>query len=152
MSSWRGARLKVKLSLCLTNNHAMKTHWEVEVKLHAFLTSALDGGECSASRPGRFTTRERVPGSQWIADWVGPAQGKCYLFKFTFPLRPLIVSYSSRSWTIPSQFRYGSEFCSLCDLLVIIQKAMHSIPISASYLENKTDTVFRTMTITWTRK
>jgi len=27
----------------------------VEVKLHALLTSALDGDECSASRPGRFT-------------------------------------------------------------------------------------------------
>jgi len=29
--------------------------------LHAFLTSALDGGERSASRPGRFTPRERAP-------------------------------------------------------------------------------------------
>jgi hypothetical protein len=26
------------------------------------LTSALDGGEWSASRPGRFTPRERAPG------------------------------------------------------------------------------------------
>jgi hypothetical protein len=30
------------------------------------LTSALDGGEWSASRPGRFTPRERAPGTHWI--------------------------------------------------------------------------------------
>jgi hypothetical protein len=36
------------------------------------LTSALDGGEWSASRPGRFTTRERGPGTHWIGGWVGP--------------------------------------------------------------------------------
>jgi len=31
----------------------------VEVQLQAFLTSATDGGEWSASCPGRFTPRER---------------------------------------------------------------------------------------------
>jgi hypothetical protein len=36
------------------------------------LTSALDGGEWSASRPGRFTPREKAPGTHWIGDWVGP--------------------------------------------------------------------------------
>jgi hypothetical protein len=36
------------------------------------LTSALDGGEWSASRPGRFTPRERAPGTHWIGGWVGP--------------------------------------------------------------------------------
>jgi hypothetical protein len=33
------------------------------------LTSALDGGDWSASRPGRFTPRERAPGTQWIGSW-----------------------------------------------------------------------------------
>jgi hypothetical protein len=36
------------------------------------LTSALDGGEWSASRPGRFTPKEGVPGTHWIGSWVGP--------------------------------------------------------------------------------
>jgi hypothetical protein len=36
-----------------------------------YLTSALDGGEWSASRPGRFTPRERAPGTHWIGGWVG---------------------------------------------------------------------------------
>jgi hypothetical protein len=63
---------KVKLSLCLTKHHAMKTYWGVEVQLHAFLTSALDGGEWSASRPGRFTPREKAPFTHWIGGSVGP--------------------------------------------------------------------------------
>jgi hypothetical protein len=36
------------------------------------LTSAPDEGEWSASRPGRFTPRERAPGIHWIGGWVGP--------------------------------------------------------------------------------
>jgi hypothetical protein len=36
------------------------------------LTSALDGGEWSASRPGRFTPWERIRGTHWIRGWVGP--------------------------------------------------------------------------------
>jgi len=41
------------------------------VEIHTFLTSALDGCEWSASRPGRFTVRERAPGTHLIG-WVGP--------------------------------------------------------------------------------
>jgi hypothetical protein len=44
----------------------------VEVYLHAFLTSALDGGEWLASRPGGSTPRERAPDTHWIGGWVGP--------------------------------------------------------------------------------
>jgi hypothetical protein len=36
------------------------------------LTSALEGGEWSASRPGRFTPRERAPITYWIGSWLGP--------------------------------------------------------------------------------
>jgi hypothetical protein len=36
------------------------------------LTSALDGCEWSSSRPGRFTSRERAPGTHWIGSWVDP--------------------------------------------------------------------------------
>jgi hypothetical protein len=56
--------VKVKFSCALTEHHAMKAYWGVEVYsfIH-FLSSALDGGEWSASRPGRFTPRERAPGT-----------------------------------------------------------------------------------------
>jgi hypothetical protein len=36
------------------------------------LTLALEGGEWSASRPSRFTPRERAPGTHWMGGWVGP--------------------------------------------------------------------------------
>jgi hypothetical protein len=35
-----------------------------------FLTSALAGGEWSASRLGRFTPGERATGTNWIGGWV----------------------------------------------------------------------------------
>jgi hypothetical protein len=38
-------KVKVRLSLCLTKHHSMKAYWRVEVYLHTFLTSALDGRE-----------------------------------------------------------------------------------------------------------
>jgi len=58
----------------------------VEVELYAFLmTSALDAGEWSASRPGRFTPRERVRGTHWIGDWVGPTTGLDAVVKRKIP-------------------------------------------------------------------
>jgi hypothetical protein len=41
----------------------------VDVQTHVFLTSALVGGEWSASRPGRFTPGEKAPGTHWIGGW-----------------------------------------------------------------------------------
>jgi hypothetical protein len=41
--------------------HAIKTYWGVDVYISCFLTSTLVGALSSASRPGRFTPRERAP-------------------------------------------------------------------------------------------
>jgi hypothetical protein len=46
--------------MCLTEHDAIKTYEGVEEDLHAFLTSALDEGEWSASLPSRFTPEERT--------------------------------------------------------------------------------------------
>jgi hypothetical protein len=45
----------------------MKAYEGVNVSSHLFLTSALAGGEWSASRPSHFT-----PGIYWIGGWLGP--------------------------------------------------------------------------------
>jgi hypothetical protein len=50
----------------------MKAYWGVDVWIHIFLTSALVGGEWSASLPSRFTPGERAPDVHWIGDWGAP--------------------------------------------------------------------------------
>jgi hypothetical protein len=49
----------------------------VEVYLHTFPTSAPDGGEWSASCPGRFIPSERAVGTHWVGPNAGlDAAGK----------------------------------------------------------------------------
>lgn len=43
-------KVKVKVTLCFIRHDAVKA-WGIKVVLHSFLTSALDGGDWSASRP-----------------------------------------------------------------------------------------------------
>jgi hypothetical protein len=65
--------VKVKLSLCFNwapYHEGVLGEWRYS-STHS-LTSALDGGEWSASRPGRFTPREKAHGTHWIGGWVGP--------------------------------------------------------------------------------
>jgi hypothetical protein len=53
-------------------HYAIKSYGGVDVQIHIFLTSALVGGEWSASRPYRFTPKERAPSTHWIGGWVDP--------------------------------------------------------------------------------
>jgi hypothetical protein len=65
-------RLKVKKKIVpdVTEHHATKVYWEWRyISMHS-LASALDGGEWSASCPGRFTSRERAPGTRYIGGWM----------------------------------------------------------------------------------
>jgi hypothetical protein len=66
-------QVKVKLSLCFNlapRHEGVLGKWRYS-STHS-LTSALDGGEWSASRPGRFTTKKRDLGTHWIGGWVSP--------------------------------------------------------------------------------
>jgi hypothetical protein len=72
---WRALMntVKAKLSLCYNwapRREGVLGEWRYN-STHS-LTSALDRGEWSTSRPGRFTPRERTPCTHWIGDWVGP--------------------------------------------------------------------------------
>jgi hypothetical protein len=58
------SKTEVKLSLCLR----VKS-WRgagVEEIVHAFLTMAFDGGECSVSRFGHCIAEERTSVTHWI--------------------------------------------------------------------------------------
>jgi hypothetical protein len=47
--------MKIKQFPYLIKHYNIKLHGQAEVQLYVFLTSALDGGECSASCPSCFT-------------------------------------------------------------------------------------------------
>jgi hypothetical protein len=61
----------------------MKTYGSIELYFHAFLTSALDRGEWSASCPDRFTSKEMAPSTNWMGMGPEPAwtdiEAKIYL-------------------------------------------------------------------------
>jgi hypothetical protein len=52
----------------------MKVYGGVDVYIYIFFTSAVAGGEWLASRPCRFISGERAPGTHWIGGWVGPGR------------------------------------------------------------------------------
>jgi hypothetical protein len=62
----------------------MKTYGGAELQVHAFLTSALDGGEWPASQIGCFFPEKGAFSTHSIGGWVGlrtylGAMGKYYL-------------------------------------------------------------------------
>jgi hypothetical protein len=58
----------------------------MELYIHAFLNSELDGGEWSASRPGRFTPGVRAPSTHYIGNMVGPRVGLDAVAKGKIPI------------------------------------------------------------------
>jgi hypothetical protein len=82
------------------------------------LTSALDGGEWSASRPGRFIPKERVPGIHRIACWASPrAVLDAVKRKIPSPRResnprtPIVhpVAQCYTDWTVTALLKRGTE-------------------------------------------
>jgi hypothetical protein len=60
----------------------------VDVYVHFFLTSALVGGERSASLPCLVTPEERAPGTQWIGGCVDLRAGLDNVKKTKFLILP----------------------------------------------------------------
>jgi hypothetical protein len=61
-----------------------------------FLTSALDGGEQSASRPDRFTHGKRTPSTHCSRRWVGSSAGLDAMEKRKMLFLPRIGQISLR--------------------------------------------------------
>jgi hypothetical protein len=84
----------------------------VEIQLHTYLNLAVDGDEWSASRPDRFTPKERAPGIHWIGGWVGPRAVLYTVLKRKIPsshresnpdhpiVQPTVSRYTD--WPIPA--------------------------------------------------
>jgi hypothetical protein len=87
----------------------MKMYGELDVQIHVFWTSALAGGEWSASRPGHFTPKETptYPFSMRLGEPQNRSE-RCVEEKDKFastgsrtptprPSRPAIPSYENSS-------------------------------------------------------
>jgi hypothetical protein len=48
----------------------MRTYGVIDVYLHAFLTSGVEGGDWSALLPGRFIPGEITPDTDWTGGWM----------------------------------------------------------------------------------
>jgi hypothetical protein len=64
--------IKVKLSLCLTKHHSMKTYRGSTDIAPRILDLDTRGGDWSASLSVCFTPSERAPGIHWIRGWLDP--------------------------------------------------------------------------------
>jgi hypothetical protein len=58
-----------KISLCLIVHYFRISWGRMEIWLHSFLNSVLDGGELTASLQGRFNSEEIVCGTISIIVW-----------------------------------------------------------------------------------
>jgi hypothetical protein len=97
--------LKVKLSLCFNKaprHEGVLGEWRYS-STHS-LTSALEGGEWSASRPSRFTPRERAPGAHWIGGFVGSRAVQNAVVKRKFPRCVCIIYFKVVSSAVLGMF------------------------------------------------
>jgi hypothetical protein len=88
LHSFTTVKVKVKLSLRLTKHHTMKVYWGNGSIAPRILDLGTRLGEWSASRPGRFTPRERAAGKHWMGGWVGPRAGLNAVVKRKIPSPP----------------------------------------------------------------
>jgi hypothetical protein len=84
-------------SCSLPKCHAMKTYRGAGVKLHAFLNSALNGGEYTALSSGRYVPGGRTAGSPWTGGWVVLRAWLDAVVKF--PSQPLYSSPQPSHYT-----------------------------------------------------
>jgi hypothetical protein len=131
------------------------------------LTSALDGGEWSASRPGRFTPRERAPGIHWIGGWVGPRAVLNTVLKRKIPSprresnfrTPIVQPVAQRytDWAITALFAFINAYLilspanpprSACKWLEWLweQSALHWFQIRA---DNRLGETYRNTRMSW---
>jgi hypothetical protein len=74
----------------------MKVNGGMDVQIHVSLTSALVGGEWSASRTGPFAPGRIDPGTLWTRGWVGPRTGLDDVEKILEPtvIQPIAGRYT----------------------------------------------------------
>jgi hypothetical protein len=82
---------------------------------YSFLTSALDGGDWSASRLGRaLPPGKGSPGTHWTGGWVGPRadleeKSSAHVGDRTAVVQPVVRHYIAWATTAPSAEYLGDK-------------------------------------------
>jgi hypothetical protein len=96
----------VNVFLCSINYHYIKAYGGMEIYLDAFLTSVLDVGEWSASRPGCF-----ILGKVWIGSCVDPRAHLDAVAKRKYPVPAGDRTHRNGSFTcVHAENILGSAF------------------------------------------
>jgi hypothetical protein len=102
----------------------------VDVYIHIFLTSAIAGGEWSASHTGLFTPGERAPSTHWIGGWVHPRADLDDVEKILDPTRIQIPTPQSSSLSPDAT----STMLSQLDMYVSEQNFINFVTYLAKYM------------------
>jgi hypothetical protein len=78
---------------------------------HVLLTSALVGGEWSASRPSCFIPGEKAPATHWIGGWVDSRAGlddmeEKILLLLGLKIKPIASRYTNCTLPAPQKGKY----------------------------------------------
>jgi hypothetical protein len=97
------------------------------------LTLEIDGGDWSASRPDRFTPRERAPGTHWIGGWVGPRAVLDAVMKRKIPSSRWESNPGTPIFQPVAQ-RYPGSLNRVCSLKLKVKAARCWIPLHETAL------------------
>jgi hypothetical protein len=82
----------------------MKAYGGVDIYIQIFLTSALVGGQWSASRTGRFIPWERARGTHWRGGWMDHRAGLDNVENRTFLTLPDSNSHPTVVQAVASRY------------------------------------------------
>jgi hypothetical protein len=106
----------------------------VDVYHHAFLTTALDGDEWSASLAGRFISKGRDPGTHWIgAVWAPDSVWRrWWRGKFSAPAGTRTPDHPAHSstlchWAIPAPYACYMPRPKLCSVIYVQKNNKESL-------------------------
>jgi hypothetical protein len=137
-----------------TKQHNVSTYVRTDVKLHAFLTSTLSGGQFLSSCSGRSTIDV-----YWKVEWVGPRAGldiqvRIQVLKAT-TVTVIIFWYIAECRLVKTDYRFGAAYCLLHQgsrpetSITFCQTTLYNVSQTANFRKNHSSCISK-VTASWT--